>query len=345
MNTTLFGDFLKQSIIMMGPMPFSVFMHRVVAYYYENQAPFGAKGDFITAPEISQLFGKTLAVWCAQQILECAQPCSIVELGGGNGTMMRDILSVISKIPSVWDLVREMHIVERSTLLKTRQREALQDFEGMVIWHEDIDTLPAQPAIVLANEFWDALPIAQYQVRNGRLYERYVGMDAHGEFCWLLGPDAVEIAAAPALMDAGSIIEIGRAGCEILKCILGHYKGYDMRMLIIDYGYIEPEHNATVQSVYRHTHVGVFDYLGEADISALVDFGALLKCTLDAGVKNVILSTQADFLKHNGIVQLADKAVKMRSSSQQIIADLERLLSSEQMGELFKVLQIIANPL
>lgn len=333
--------FLRQHIQVNGPMPWSEFMRMAVTYYYDNYHPFGMNGDFITAPEISHLFGHTLAVWCTQQILASPHNIwNIVELGGGNGTMMFDILNVLHKLPQVWGKIAEISMVERSARLREKQRDMLRGYGSKVSWYESILELPKTHNLVLANEFWDALAIAQYQMLKGKLHERYVMLDEKGEFQWSISPTGIDpLVMYKTLPPEGAVVEVCREGQNVLKQLLKHHQGAELHLLTIDYGYIEPLYNSTVQAIKHHAKVPVFEHVGEADISALVDFAALAEVAVNSSA-TVTCHTQAEFLQHYGINELAAKAILQNGNAANIHSQLERLVGVEQMGDLFKAMHV-----
>ncbi|PKQ06676.1 MAG: methyltransferase, partial [Alphaproteobacteria bacterium HGW-Alphaproteobacteria-12] len=204
-----------------GPIPLSHFMALALGHpdhgYYMTRDPFGAKGDFTTAPEISQMFGELIGLWLADQWLRQGSPgrVAIVELGPGRGTLMSDLLRATAKIPGMADAA-EIHFIEMSPVLREAQKARVPH----ATWHDSVTTLPPLPLFLVANEFFDALPVTQYQRTRQGWCERYVGLDGE-RFVPVLAPvPLANDAALPAAMrhaDEGAIAEISPAGSAIAE--------------------------------------------------------------------------------------------------------------------------------
>jgi NADH dehydrogenase [ubiquinone] 1 alpha subcomplex assembly factor 7 len=304
-----------------GPMPIDRYMALCLGHptlgYYMSRDPFGASGDFTTAPEISQLFGEMIGVWCVNTWMSLGQPSpfALVELGPGRGTLMADLLRVAKASPEFSAAV-EIHMVEMSPVLQAMQREKLGD---QVTWHASIESLPNMSTIFLANEFFDALPIQQFQTLNGAGYERRIGL-------------GLKIGLVPASKrsEEDGVYEVSPISRAIADEIQERLNACGGAALVIDYGHAKSATGDTLQALHRHHYCDVTFQPGEADITAHVDFEAL-------GAGPVI--TQGKFLKAMGIEMRAERlAAKLSGKEREnFISGAKRLTEDDQMGELFKV--------
>jgi SAM-dependent MidA family methyltransferase len=344
---------LRDEIIAMiaqdGPITLERYMAIALGHptlgYYTTRDPFGASGDFITAPEISQMFGELLGLW-AQEAWRAAgapSPTQLIELGPGRGTLMADVLRVARIAPSFL-YSTQVHLVETSPALEAAQRRTLAGHETAISWSADIASIAQGPAIILANEFFDALPVRHY-VRTARGWsERLLGLDAAGALALGIG-DAIEpdlTVAAP----EGSIIEIGAVAARLMSEIAARLVAQGGALLVIDYGYAQTALGETLQAVARHAYVDPLDAPGEADLTAHVDFAALARAAQAAGARVQGPVTQGAFLTRLGIVERAE-ALSKRATPEQatdIAAALKRLIGADDpkrdMGELFKVMAV-----
>ena len=300
-----------------GPMPLAEYMALNNAAYYAGRDPFGRGGDFTTAPEISQMFGEIVGLWCVDAWRRLGRPAGVrlVELGPGRGVLMADALRAARLEPAFRP---EVHLVETSPELRSLQRA--QGFDA--VWHDRVETVPEGPVIWIANEFFDALPVRQFVRVGGSWRERLVDR----------GPDGFRFAAGPALRRAGAggeggVAEICPAAAG-LAAALAARPGYG---LAIDYGYIEPPGRPTVQAVRGHEPVDPLSRPGEADMSAHVDFAALMRAGRGAGAAVWGPAPQGGWLRRLGI-----EARAARLGGQE--AALARLTGEDAMGRLFRVL-------
>ncbi len=303
--------------------------------YYTTQQPFGRSGDFITAPEVSQLFGEMIAVWCVEQWqkLGCPNAFVLAELGGGKGTLMADVLRTTRKIAPAFFAAATLAMVEISPILQAAQQQALQPFaKGQ--WHTTIDSIPQDtPLLLFANEFFDALPIEQYIKTAEGWHER--GVDTTG---FVAGAPVTP----PALfLDApeGSILEHSPATTAIFTQLCERLQNQKGAMLIIDYGYADHALGDTLQAVKNHQYVPVLENVGKADITAHVNFAALEDIAVEKKLSPT-LSTQRDFLHQYGITTRLAGLLKNAAAAQQeeLMSQYQRLVGVEGMGALFKVL-------
>jgi SAM-dependent MidA family methyltransferase len=307
--------------------------------YYRRGTAIGAQGDFITAPEISQMFGELVGfciinLW--QQMRE-PKPFTLLELGPGRGTLMADILRVGSHAPGFRDAVA-VELFETDPGLLAQQRQRLADFSPK--WIETFDLAADTPLLVVANEFFDALPIRQFVRGATGWHERVVGLSPEGRRIFGLSPTPIPAAALPeALRGAapGSVYEAGLAAGEVMKRLAAAVARRGGAVLAIDYGYERTQTGETLQAVRRHAYADPLEAPGETDLSAHVDFGALAQTARAAGLATAF-TTQGDFLKHLGILaRTATLAKANPTMAVELNAALDRLTSPDQMGVLFKV--------
>jgi SAM-dependent MidA family methyltransferase len=319
--------------------------------YYRSQRPIGREGDFITAPEIHQMFGELIGLWSAEvwQALGAPEVLRLVELGPGRGTLMSDILRVARVVPR-FQAALDVHLVEISDTLAEMQRQKLQSFSSPLTWHRGIDALPAGPTIVIANEFFDALPIRHY-VRTTRGWnERLVGLDANGRLAFGLASWTDPLIDAAAPIDA--LLEISPAAQATVSRLASHILDNRGALLIIDYGYASHRFGETLQAVRRHAYADPLSEPGESDLTAHVDFAALARAAAAAGAQLHGPVAQGLWLARLGIFARA-AALKRAANAKQvdeIDAALRRLAlpgpsagAGASMAELFKVL-CVASP-
>lgn len=316
-------DEIKKS----GSITVSRYVELCNAHYYNTRDPFGADGDFTTAPEISQMFGEVIGAWLVDRWMQLGKPSPVqlVELGAGRGTMMSDILRVASKVPEFYEGLK-VKILEQSKTLIEVQKKNLDAHKGKIQWIHNLEELEKIPALFVANEFFDALPIQQH-VRNGNVWsERKVGIK-DDKLCFI--PEEHE-----------EIKEASPESEKILSEICTSVKEYGGTALVIDYGYnTDGAKGDTLQAVKNHAYHPVLETPGEADLTAHVNFTALGKVAAKSGCEYSV-TTQGEFLKANGIMVRASMLAKGKDdkTKAKILTDVERLVSPDHMGDLFKVL-------
>ena len=301
------------------------FMARAVGAYYAQRDPYG---DFATAPEISQAFGECLGVWSAVVWEGMGRPDPVVwaELGPGRGTLMADARRAVAQVAPAFARAARVHLVESSARLRAEQRARLGDD---VVWHEALGSLPAGPAVVLANEFFDALPVRQFIRRGAGWAERFV---ADGAF--------VECACDAALGDApeGAVREVGEAGCAVVRALM---RRGGCVALVLDYGPAESGLGESLQAMRDGRAVSPLLPPGEADLTAHVDFAALAEAGRGVGASAYGPLPQGVFLQRLGLASRA--AVLARAApagAGRQLAAAQRLLAPEAMGRLFKALAL-----
>lgn len=345
--TPLF-DSLRARIERDGPMTVAQYMAEVLTHpthgYYSHGDPFGAHGDFVTAPEISQMFGELLGLWCAEgwQRLGQPAPVNLVELGPGRGTLMADALRAARMLPGFRESLR-VHLVEASPSLRETQAATLS--AAAPTWHADVSTLPSGPLLVIANEFFDALPVRQFERTPEGWCERLVGHDPGQDrlaFA-LTRPNAEAAAHVPSrLRDAapGAVVEVCPGGRAIAEDLGRHIAAHGGAVLVVDYGYHRADARPTLQAVRHHARADVLHDPGSADITAHVDFGALAAAFRQGGAVAHGPVTQTTLLNALGIGERATILQRNANPRQAeaVAAAHRRLSAPDQMGKLFKAL-------
>jgi NADH dehydrogenase [ubiquinone] 1 alpha subcomplex assembly factor 7 len=342
---------LKRLIAIDGPMPLTQYMALCltdpVHGYYVTHDPFGPGGDFTTAPEISQMFGELIGLWTAAVWLQLGAPgrVHVVELGPGRGTLMADALRAARVVPGFAAAAR-IDLVETSPLLRQRQKAALETFAHTMAWHQHFADVSGAPLIVIANEFFDALPVHQTVRAPDGWHERMVGLDREGQLTLALHPEPLlgfEATLPSSLRRArlGAIREW--RSDELIVEIAQRLVQARGAALIIDYGEVESGLGDTLQAVARHRYASVLKTPGEIDLTAHVDFAALGRAAAKAGARVCGPLTQGAFLTRLGI---NERAAILKAASPahagEIDAGLARLTADgpDGMGDLFKVIAI-----
>ncbi|HLY54276.1 MAG TPA: SAM-dependent methyltransferase [Stellaceae bacterium] len=360
---TPLGSRLAAEIRASGPIGVDHFMGLALGDpehgYYSRRDPLGVAGDFTTAPEISQVFGEIIGAWLADswRAMGSPDPVLLVELGPGRGTLAADILRTFRIMPACRAAAR-LHLVETSPALRERQRATLG---GEPVWHDALDTVPDGPMLLVANEFFDALPIRQFVYSGNAWHERLVGLDATGELVFVLGAAAAPPPPIPLPQGEGgrrgdlplplregdggrgqppegAVFEICEPARDIATAIGRRLAVHRGAALIIDYGHGKQGFGETLQAVRAHRYAPVLDDPGEVDITAHVDFAALGAALAPAAVWGPV--TQERFLAANGVA-LREAALTRgthEATATAIRRAVRRLLDPAAMGRLFKVL-------
>ena len=308
---------LRERIAAEGPISVEAFMQACNDYYYATRDPLGARGDFTTAPEVSQMFGEMIGGALADCWKRVGSPTDViyVELGPGRGTLASDALRVMRTA----DFAGEVHFVETSPVLLQMQKASVPEAH----WHKSIDDLPAKPLLLVANEFLDALPICQHVGAAER---------------------RITVAAGGLAFDRdGEIVETSPARDEAVGSIATCLAAKGGAALFIDYGHERSAPGHTLQAVRGHRFSPILAYPGEQDLTSHVNFEALVNAARDAGASVTPLVSQGEWLIRLGIearAQALSRANPDRAGEVQ--SALERLTGREQMGQLFKVLAIHA---
>jgi NADH dehydrogenase [ubiquinone] 1 alpha subcomplex assembly factor 7 len=322
-------DHLRARLRREGAMTVADYMNEALTHpwsgYYMHGDPFGAPslagGDFVTAPEISQMFGELVGVWCADTWIRLGRPapCLLVELGPGRGTLMSDALRATRQVPGFHQAL-QVQLVEISPALRERQREALGAHE--VAWLDNVGQIPDAPLLLIANEFFDALPVRQFEQTGEGWAERVVVLDDEDRLAFALaGPSPANRALIPAALHGapeGSLVE-----------------------LIVDYGPAEPTPGPTLQALRRHRRHEVLQEPGTADLTAHVDFATLAQAATLAGCAAHGPVGQGAFLTALGIeLRAAQLAEAAPGAAVALAAARRRLTDPAEMGSLFKVLAL-----
>jgi NADH dehydrogenase [ubiquinone] 1 alpha subcomplex assembly factor 7 len=334
---------LRDRIAARGQVTVAEFMEIALSGYYADRDPLGAAGDFTTAPEVSQMFGELIGLWAVDfwSRMGKPDPFLLVELGPGRGTLMADALRAARAVPDFLKAAR-IHLVEINAALIEAQKLSLQAFQPQ--WHRGFDSLPPGPMILIANEFWDALPVHQFEMAHEGWRERVVICAGDGfQFSTAPAGEAVSL-LRPAHRAAkpGDIAEVSPAGIRLASAIGRRLARSAGAALIIDYGPAESGIGDSLQALKQHRRHDPLLAPGSADLTAHVDFAALADAARDAGAGAYGPQTQGDFLTALGI-DLRAEALKAKSDAAtraEIDAARTRLIGAAGMGSLFKVLAL-----
>ena len=318
-----------------GPISLAHYMCEANARYYSAKDPLGAAGDFVTAPEISQMFGELIGLWLADMWIGAGrkQPVHYVELGPGRGTLAVDALRAMKR----FGLEPSVHFVEGSSALRQVQLAALPDAR----WHHDLSTLPSgAPLLLVANEFLDALPVRQLVSTPDGWRERMIVPEGERFVC-VEGSQPMDAAVPEARRQAepGTIIETCPGAAATVSEVAGRLAQQGGAALFIDYGHDHTRDGSTLQAVRGHMKVDPFIDPGEADLTAHVDFAALVPVAQSRGARWLGTVPQGRFLANLGIEARA-RALSQAAPEQAeaIETARDRLVGDEQMGLLFKVM-------
>lgn len=336
---TPLGRRLAREIDATGPIPVSRFMAECLAHYYATRDPLGRGGDFTTAPEISQVFGELIGLWAADVWLRAGAPARfrLVELGPGRGTLMADLWRATARVPG-FQAGASVHLVETSPALRREQARRMPE----ALWHDRLDEVPDDaPLLLVANEFFDALPIRQLVRTPAGWRERMVA-HADARFVEAAGPMALDALVPTALRGApaGAVVELAPAAGAIAAEIGARLASRGGAALVIDYGYAGPSTGDTLQAVKAHAFADPFADPGEADLTAHVDFTALAQAARPARAwgpvgQGALLTALGIGARTEALAARAtpEQAALLRSGS-------ERLTRDDAMGSLFKALAL-----
>lgn len=354
MAETPLAKIIRQRIEQLGPMDMGEYMALCLGHprygYYMTRDPFGASGDFTTAPEISQMFGEMIGLWIADVWMKMGSPSEFIllECGPGRGTLMGDIMRSTRTLPGLHEAAR-LYLMEMSPVLQKAQKARLGTYDP--IWIDGLEALPsAVPLIVVGNEFLDALPVRQV-IRNGASWrERVVTIDQDGMFCF--GEKEADLFLIEAARKTGGredvegVVEVSFILNQFLKNLFLLLKKQSGIALFMDYGHECSGVGETLQAVQSHRFTSVLDFPGDSDLTAHVDFENVGRIAREGGLVCHGPVTQSRFLRELGIEVRAERLMKGANDVQKrdIESSLKRVIDTEQMGSLFKVIALSYDP-
>ena len=338
------GERLRRRIRAFGPITLADYMTAALTDpeegYYRRRDPLGADGDFVTAPEVSQMFGELIGAWgaVAWEQMGRPDPVRLVELGPGRGTLMADALRATARVAGFHQALR-LHLVEVGERLMERQREALSPWQPT--WHPELADVPSGPSIVLANEFLDTLPIRQLVRAGNGWEERLVGLNGD-DLVFVFGPTVLTPLLPPSLEDAlpGTTVEVSPARIALVDLLARRLRSQGGVALLIDYGPPESRAGGTFQAIRSHKSWPPLVEPGTADVTSHVDFGEVGRTARLAGAAVHGPIGQGAFLERLGIRPRAERLSERDAS---IAAALGRLIDLDEMGTLFQAI-VIAHP-
>ena len=311
--------------------------------YYMTKNPFGKKGDFITSPLISKLFGEMLTIWCVAfwERLKKPEKILIVELGPGDGSLCNDFLETSKKFKNFYHSL-EINLLEISNKLKNIQKKKIKNKK--VKWIKKINDINKGPVIFIGNEFFDSLPIKHVQQKGSLYFEKYVTLSKNNKKIKFLYKKAnknlISNIRQLDLPNYGNTIEYPVVAIKYLKIISKKITKYNGGLLTLDYGYIKNKNQNTLQSLKKHKYASIYNLPGNADITSHVNFDLFVTILKKnkLSVRKVI--TQNEFLQKMGIIQRANILSKKMSlySKANLFYRLKKLLDQKEMGNIFKVL-------
>lgn len=341
------GERIAALIAAQGPISVAQFMtlalHDAEGGYYSTRDPFGRGGDFITAPEISQMFGEMLGLWCGQAWVDqgCPKNTNLVELGPGRGTLMADALRALKRVPGFLDEV-ELVLVEASPTLREIQRARLKDSGARIRWSAHFEVSDS-PLLLLANEFFDALPVRQY-VKTARGWCERMVVVKEGELEFALAPQITPGAAIPASRAGapeGGVYETAPAAISLTEEISRVIANHGGAALLIDYGYADTGFGETLQALRDHRFAPILADPGASDLSAHVDFTALAQAARHGGAHVSGPRPQGAFLEGLGIGARNRRLIQANpTEAENLTKALARLTAPDQMGNLFQAMAL-----
>ena len=343
---TKLAELLARRIALTGPMTVAEFMAECLGHpelgYYQRRDPFGSAGDFITAPEVSQMFGEMIGLWCVEvwQTMGSPSSCQLVELGPGRGTLMADALRAARVRPAFTQAIH-LHLVETSPHLRERQAAALAPYHP--VWHDSFAEIPEGPLLLVANEFFDALPVHQFVLQADGWRERVVA--ANGErLIFASAPPGPSFALLSERQRGGPAAEVSPASLSLAGELGRRLASHGGAALIIDYGSSQSLPGESLQAVRQHQPVDVLADPGAADLSAHVDFAGLVRAATSAGAAAHGPLPQGEFLHRLGLDARAEilKARATPAQAREIDSARRRLTDAREMGTLFKALALSA---
>ena len=310
--------------------------------YYSSKIPFGKSGDFVTAPGISNLFSEIIGIWLVSvwNTLGRPQRFNVVELGPGDGSLTKILLKTFKQFPE-FNKVTNIFLYEKSNLLISLQKKNINNFK--VKWIKNFASLKKGPIIFFGNEFFDAIPIKQFSRKRKIWMEKYYSINKEKKINEIYKKasvkDILQIKKFKVLKKL-KFIEFPKIGFNELNKIIEKISRFEGGLLLIDYGYLKPKNENTLQSLIKHERNNLLDNLGKADITSLVNFNLLNEYFIKSNLKVKKIVTQKFFLEKMGIIERANNLSQKMSFKEQsnLYLRLKRLLDTKLMGNLFKVI-------
>jgi len=315
--------------------------------YYKNSNPIGKSGDFITSPEISQLFGEIIGIYIYYfWKTKINKNINLIELGPGNGTLFMDILRITSKLKDFHNNI-EIHLIEKNSRLKQKQKINFYNnkFNKINInWHESLSQFNKKPAIIFANEFFDCFPIRQFKKTNNIWEEKYIKYDEkNNRFSYeYISIRDKKLNNFLEINQNNELVEVSEERIDYFKRVCEYVHKVSGMIIIIDYGYLKFPGYFTLQSINNHRNSNPLDNIGNQDITSLVNFSEFIKIALNTNLKIENYCTQKEFLIANGINERKNKLLENLDKNQKKEFELgfERLINEKNMGSIFKFLII-----
>ena len=334
--------FFKKSKILPVDQFFSNVLYDKKLGYYNSRIPFGKKGDFITSPSVTNLFSEIIAIWIIACWESFGKPKSfnIVELGPGDGTLSRTLLKSFERFPE-FNSTKKLFLYEESSYLKKIQKKTILNRD--VKWINNFNLIKKGPVIFFGNEFFDAIPVKQFKKINNSFFEKNYILDKDykiKEIFKKVSTKNAEIIKSFKTLKKLKFIEFPKLGFKELKRISRKINQLKGCILMIDYGYLKPNNQNTLQSVIKHKKNNLLDNLGKADVTAHVNFTLLNEFFSKNGLKIKNVISQKNFLETMGILERAKIVAKKMKFTEQsdLYLRMQRLLSPKYMGNLFKVI-------
>jgi len=332
---------IHNQIAQHGPMDVGQFVALALGHpahgYYMKQDPLGRSGDFVTAPEVSQMFGEVIGAWAAHSWMQMGSPSEFIllECGPGRGTLMADMMRATNGLPAFHEACH-LHLLEMSPALKVKQGEVLADFNPQ--WHDSLESVPDDmPIIVIANEFLDALPFRSLVYLDGAWFERVVDV-SNGALVFGTRPCPQALWPQFGEPRVGDIYEFSSPRVSMIEALCGRMKEHGGAGLFIDYGHAKSAFGDTFQAIKGHRYSDPLFDVGSADLTSHVNFELLYHVAEGVGCIAQPLMEQGDFLKMMGIEARA--AYLKDKGADTIEKDLHRLIDRGEMGSLFKVMDV-----
>ncbi len=310
--------------------------------YYNSKVPFGRTGDFITSPKVSNLFSEVIAIWMVACWESFGKPknFNIVELGPGDGSLASILLKSFKRFPN-FNSIKKLFLFEESSYLRKIQKRKIINKD--VKWINNFSQIKKGPVIFFGNEFFDAIPIKQFKKINNNLFEKNYFLNKDCKICEIFktaSPHNIKIIESYKTLKKLKFIEFPKLGFKELKKISKKITQLQGCILMIDYGYLNPNNQNTLQSVMKHKKNNLLNNLGKADVTAHVNFSLLNEFFVKNGLKIKDVISQKNFLENMGILERAEIVSRNLKFTEQsdLYLRIKRLLSPGYMGDLFKVI-------